>query len=153
MRPTPTYTASFSTNELTLTASITGITNAHDSFAITLERDDGTVLQTHTSQLSFKPNPMKSVHIHVTHRSWTPHRHREKSEIRPVVSFLECFLHIFWITDPRQMPARSAPLNPPTIPENFPQSRFSILSFFQTFCTDFRSQPSNKKMLPRLLIP
>ena len=43
-----TYTASFSTNELTLTASITNITNAHNSFAITLERDDGTVLQTHT---------------------------------------------------------------------------------------------------------
>ncbi|CAL6423953.1 unnamed protein product [Bathycoccus prasinos] len=40
--------ASFSTNELTLTASITSITNAHSSFAITLERDDGTVLQTHT---------------------------------------------------------------------------------------------------------
>ncbi|CAL6338958.1 unnamed protein product [Bathycoccus prasinos] len=36
------------TNELTLTASITSITNAHNSFAITLERDDGTVLQTHT---------------------------------------------------------------------------------------------------------
>ncbi len=48
VRPTPTYTASFSTNELTLTASITSITNAHNSFAITLERDDGTVLQTHT---------------------------------------------------------------------------------------------------------
>ena len=48
VRPTPTYTASFSTNELTLTASITGITNAHNSFAITLERDDGTVLSTHT---------------------------------------------------------------------------------------------------------
>jgi len=46
--PTPTYTASFSTNELTLTASIASITNAHNSFAITLERDDGTVLQTHT---------------------------------------------------------------------------------------------------------
>ena len=44
----PYYTASFSTNELTLTASITSITNAHNSFAITLERDDGTVLQTHT---------------------------------------------------------------------------------------------------------
>ena len=42
------YTASFSTNELTLTASITNITNAHNSFAITLERDDGTVLSTHT---------------------------------------------------------------------------------------------------------
>jgi len=48
VRPTPTYTASFSTNELTLTASITSITNAHNSFAITLERDDGTVIQTHT---------------------------------------------------------------------------------------------------------
>ena len=48
VRPTPTYTASFSTNELTLTASTTSITNAHNSFAITLERDDGTVLQTHT---------------------------------------------------------------------------------------------------------
>jgi len=48
VRPTPTYTASFSTNELTLTTSITSITNAHNSFAITLERDDGTVLQTHT---------------------------------------------------------------------------------------------------------
>ncbi|CAL6303351.1 unnamed protein product [Bathycoccus prasinos] len=48
VRPTPTYTTSFSTNELTLTASITSITNAHNSFAITLERDDGTVLQTHT---------------------------------------------------------------------------------------------------------
>ena len=48
VRPTPTYTASFSTNELTLTASITNITNAHNSFAITLERDDGTVLSTHT---------------------------------------------------------------------------------------------------------
>ena len=48
VRPTPTYTASFSTNELTLSASITSITNAHNSFAITLERDDGTVLQTHT---------------------------------------------------------------------------------------------------------
>jgi len=48
VRPTPTYTASFSTNELTLTASITSITNAHNSFAITLERDDGTILQTHT---------------------------------------------------------------------------------------------------------
>ena len=48
VRPTPTYTTSFSTNELTLTASITNITNAHSSFAITLERDDGTVLQTHT---------------------------------------------------------------------------------------------------------
>ena len=36
VRPTPTYTASFSTNELTLTASITSITNAHNSFAITL---------------------------------------------------------------------------------------------------------------------
>ncbi|CAL6424878.1 unnamed protein product [Bathycoccus prasinos] len=48
VRPTPTYTASFSTSELTLTASITSITNAHNSFAITLERDDGTVLQTHT---------------------------------------------------------------------------------------------------------
>ena len=47
VRPTPTYTASFSTNELTLTASITNITNAHNSFAITLERDDGTVLSTH----------------------------------------------------------------------------------------------------------
>ncbi|CAL6345175.1 unnamed protein product [Bathycoccus prasinos] len=40
--------ASFSTNELTITAGITSITNAHNSFAITLERDDGTVLQTHT---------------------------------------------------------------------------------------------------------
>ena len=48
VRPTPTYTASFSTNELTLTASITNITNAHNSFAITLERDDGTVLSTQT---------------------------------------------------------------------------------------------------------
>ena len=48
MRPEPTYTASFSTNELTLTAGITSIINAHNSFAITLERDDGTVLQTHT---------------------------------------------------------------------------------------------------------
>ncbi|CAL6309818.1 unnamed protein product [Bathycoccus prasinos] len=48
VRPTPTYTASFSTNELTLTASITSITNAYSSFAITLERDDGTVFQTHT---------------------------------------------------------------------------------------------------------
>ena len=48
VRPTPTYTASFSTNELTLTASITSITNAHNLFTITLERDDGTVLQTHT---------------------------------------------------------------------------------------------------------
>ena len=48
MRPTPTYTASFSTNELTLTAGITSITNAHNSFAITLERDDETTLQTHT---------------------------------------------------------------------------------------------------------
>jgi hypothetical protein len=48
VRPTPTYTASFRTNELTLTASTTSITNAHNSFAITLERDDGTVLQTHT---------------------------------------------------------------------------------------------------------
>ncbi|CAL6437425.1 unnamed protein product [Bathycoccus prasinos] len=48
VRPTPTYTASFSTNELTLTAGITSITNAHNSFAITLERDDETVLQTHT---------------------------------------------------------------------------------------------------------
>ncbi|CAL6315262.1 unnamed protein product [Bathycoccus prasinos] len=48
VRPTPTYTASFSTNELTLTVGITSITNAHNSFAITLERDDGTVLQTHT---------------------------------------------------------------------------------------------------------
>ncbi|CAL6414461.1 unnamed protein product [Bathycoccus prasinos] len=48
VRPTPTYTASFSTNELTLTAGTTSITNAHNSFAITLERDDGTVLQTHT---------------------------------------------------------------------------------------------------------
>ena len=48
VRPTPNYTASFSTNELTLSASITSITNAHNSFAITLERDDGTVLQTHT---------------------------------------------------------------------------------------------------------
>ncbi|CAL6338735.1 unnamed protein product [Bathycoccus prasinos] len=42
VRPTPTYTASFSTNELALSASITSITNAHNSFAITLERDDGT---------------------------------------------------------------------------------------------------------------
>ncbi|CAL6357053.1 unnamed protein product [Bathycoccus prasinos] len=48
VRPTPTYTASFSTNELTLTVGITSITYAHNSFAITLERDDGTVLQTHT---------------------------------------------------------------------------------------------------------
>ncbi|CAL6421937.1 unnamed protein product [Bathycoccus prasinos] len=48
VRPTPTYTTSFSTNELTLTASITSITNAHNSFAITLERDDGTELSTHT---------------------------------------------------------------------------------------------------------
>jgi len=48
VRPTPTFTASFSTNELTLTASITSITNAHNSFAITLERDDGTELSTHT---------------------------------------------------------------------------------------------------------
>mmetsp|Transcript_6631 Transcript_6631/g.22098 ORF Transcript_6631/g.22098 Transcript_6631/m.22098 type:complete len:539 (+) Transcript_6631:3176-4792(+) len=48
VRPTPTYTASFSTNELTFTAGITSITNAYNSFAITLERDDGTVLQTHT---------------------------------------------------------------------------------------------------------
>ena len=48
VRPTPAYSASFSTNELTLTASITSITNAHNSFAITLERDDGTVLQTRT---------------------------------------------------------------------------------------------------------
>ncbi|CAL6416681.1 unnamed protein product [Bathycoccus prasinos] len=48
VRPTPTYTASFSTNELTLTAGITSITNAHNLFAITLERDDETVLQTHT---------------------------------------------------------------------------------------------------------
>jgi len=48
VRPTPTYTASFSTNELTLTAGITSIANAYNSFAITLERDDGTVLQTHT---------------------------------------------------------------------------------------------------------
>ena len=48
VRPTPTYTASFSTNELTLTASITNIMNAHNSFTITLERDDGTVLQIHT---------------------------------------------------------------------------------------------------------
>jgi hypothetical protein len=48
VRPTPDYTASFSTSELTLTASITNITNAHNSFAITLERDDGTELSTHT---------------------------------------------------------------------------------------------------------
>ncbi|CAL6295170.1 unnamed protein product [Bathycoccus prasinos] len=48
VRPTPTFTASFSTNELTPTASITSITNAHNSFAITLERDDGTELSTHT---------------------------------------------------------------------------------------------------------
>ena len=47
-RPTPTYTTSFSTNELTLTASITNITNAHNSFDISLERDVGTMLQTHT---------------------------------------------------------------------------------------------------------
>mmetsp|Transcript_6046 Transcript_6046/g.17789 ORF Transcript_6046/g.17789 Transcript_6046/m.17789 type:complete len:488 (+) Transcript_6046:103-1566(+) len=47
-RPTPTYTTSFSTNELTLTASITNITDAHNSFDISLERDDGTMLQTHT---------------------------------------------------------------------------------------------------------
>ena len=38
VRPTPTYTASFSTNELTLSASITSITNTHNSFAITLDR-------------------------------------------------------------------------------------------------------------------
>ena len=61
VRPTPDYTASFSTNELTLTASITSITNAHNSFAITLERDDGTVLQTHTladgeTSFHFYPN-------------------------------------------------------------------------------------------------
>ena len=61
VRPTPTYTASFSTNELTLTASITSITNAHNSFAITLERDDGTVLSTHTladgeTSFHFYPN-------------------------------------------------------------------------------------------------
>ena len=37
VRPTPTYTTSFSTNKLTLTTSITNITNAHNSFAITLE--------------------------------------------------------------------------------------------------------------------
>ena len=48
VRPTPAFTTSFSTNELTLTASITNITNAHNSFAITLERDDGTVLSTQT---------------------------------------------------------------------------------------------------------
>ena len=61
VRPTPTYTASFSTSELTLTASITSITNAHNSFAITLERDDGTVLtNTHfggrRNQFHFYPN-------------------------------------------------------------------------------------------------
>ncbi len=41
-------TTSFSTNELTLTASITNITDAHNSFDISLERDDGTMLQNHT---------------------------------------------------------------------------------------------------------
>ncbi|CAL6414719.1 unnamed protein product [Bathycoccus prasinos] len=40
--------ASFSTNELTLTTGITSIINAHNSFTITLERDDGTELSTHT---------------------------------------------------------------------------------------------------------
>ena len=38
----------FSVSELTLTASITNITDAHNSFDISLERDDGTMLQTHT---------------------------------------------------------------------------------------------------------
>ena len=47
-RPTPTYTTSFSVSELTLTVSITNITDAHNSFDISLERDDGTMLQTHT---------------------------------------------------------------------------------------------------------
>ena len=47
-RPTPTYTTLFSVSELTLTASITNITDAHNSFDISLERDDGTMLQTHT---------------------------------------------------------------------------------------------------------
>ena len=41
-RPTPTYTVSFSVSELALTASITNITDAHNSFDISLERDDGT---------------------------------------------------------------------------------------------------------------
>ena len=43
-------------DELTLTASITNITAAHNSFAITLEHDDGTALSTHTlveNQTSF----------------------------------------------------------------------------------------------------
>ena len=63
VRPTPTYTASFSTNEFTLTASVTSITNAHNSFVITLERGDGTVLQTHTlvdGETSFTFNQMDS---------------------------------------------------------------------------------------------
>ena len=47
-RPTPTYTVSFSFSELTLTASITNITDAHNSFDISLESDDGTMLQNHT---------------------------------------------------------------------------------------------------------
>ena len=38
-RPTPTYTVSFSVSELTLTASITNITDVHNSFDISLERD------------------------------------------------------------------------------------------------------------------
>jgi hypothetical protein len=45
---TPTYTASFSINDLTLTVNITNIIGANNSFYITLERDDGTILDTHT---------------------------------------------------------------------------------------------------------
>ena len=47
-RPVPTYNAAFSINDLTLTAAISAITNAHNSFSITLHRDDAndTVLQT-----------------------------------------------------------------------------------------------------------
>ena len=48
VRPTPTYTASFSTNELTLTQVSQALRTRTIRLRLHLERDDGTVLQTHT---------------------------------------------------------------------------------------------------------
>ena len=45
--PTPTYDVSFSVDDLTLTANVINIINAHSTFTITLERTDGSILQSH----------------------------------------------------------------------------------------------------------
>jgi len=45
--PLPTYDVSFSVDDLTLTVNVINIINAHSKFTITLERTDGSILQSH----------------------------------------------------------------------------------------------------------